>query len=71
MPPPPSRLVFMPFLPWYRARRPLHTIDPFYLSWKTKRAGIEARFIELVGYINGQMPHFVMDKVQNALNDAG
>jgi UDP-N-acetyl-D-glucosamine dehydrogenase len=46
-------------------------IDPFYLSWKTKQAGIEARFIELAGYINGQMPHFVADKIQNALNDAG
>src|SRR6204780_916504 len=46
-------------------------IDPFYLSWKTKQAGIEARFIELAGYINGQMPHFVVDKVQNALNNAG
>jgi UDP-N-acetyl-D-glucosamine dehydrogenase len=44
-------------------------IDPFYLSWKTKQAGIEARFIELAGYINGSMPHFVVDKIQNALND--
>jgi UDP-N-acetyl-D-glucosamine dehydrogenase len=45
-------------------------IDPFYLSWKTKQAGIEARFIDLAGYINGSMPHFVVDKIQNALNDA-
>jgi UDP-N-acetyl-D-glucosamine dehydrogenase len=44
-------------------------IDPFYLSWKTKQAGIEARFIELAGYINGRMPDFVLEKVQNALND--
>jgi UDP-N-acetyl-D-glucosamine dehydrogenase len=44
-------------------------IDPFYLSWKTKQAGIEARFIDLAGQINGQMPHFVVDKVQSALND--
>ena len=44
-------------------------IDPFYLSWKTRQAGIEARFIELAGYINGQMPHFVADKIQNALNE--
>jgi len=44
-------------------------IDPFYLSWKTKQAGIEARFIELAGYINGQMPHFVVEKIQTALND--
>src|SRR6266481_5718745 len=46
-------------------------IDPFYLSWKSKQAGIEARFIELAGYINGQMPHFVVDKIQSALNDHG
>jgi UDP-N-acetyl-D-glucosamine dehydrogenase len=46
-------------------------VDPFYLSWKTRQAGIEARFIELAGYINGQMPHFVVDKIQNALNDHG
>lgn len=44
-------------------------IDPFYLSWKTKQAGIEARFIELAGYINGQMPHYVIERVQSALND--
>ena len=44
-------------------------IDPFYLSWKTKQAGIEARFIELAGHINGSMPHFVVDKIQNALNE--
>jgi UDP-N-acetyl-D-glucosamine dehydrogenase len=43
-------------------------IDPFYLSWKTKQSGIEARFIELAGYINGNMPHFVVGKVQSALN---
>jgi UDP-N-acetyl-D-glucosamine dehydrogenase len=39
------------------------------LSWKTRQAGIEARFIELAGYVNGQMPHFLVDKIQNALND--
>src|SRR6202046_2898275 len=44
-------------------------IDPFYLSWKTKQAGIEARFIELAGYINGQMPPFIVRKTQNALTD--
>ena len=44
-------------------------IDPFYLSWKTKQSGIEARFIELAGCINGQMPHFVVDKIQNTLNE--
>jgi len=46
-------------------------VDPFYLSWKSKQAGAEARFIELAGQINGQMPHFVVEKIQAALNDHG
>ncbi|MGH9626746.1 MAG: nucleotide sugar dehydrogenase, partial [Bryobacteraceae bacterium] len=60
---------YMPFYPGPGLGGHFIPIDPFYLSWKTKQAGIEARFIELAGYINGQMPHFVVDKVQNALND--
>ncbi len=60
---------FMPFYPGPGLGGHCIPIDPFYLSWKTKQAGIEARFIELAGYINGQMPHFVLDKIQNALNE--
>jgi UDP-N-acetyl-D-glucosamine dehydrogenase len=60
---------FMPFYPGPGLGGHCIPIDPFYLSWKTKQAGVEARFIELAGYINGNMPHFVVDKVQNALND--
>ncbi|HTS63870.1 MAG TPA: nucleotide sugar dehydrogenase [Candidatus Acidoferrales bacterium] len=62
---------FMPFYPGPGLGGHCIPIDPFYLSWKTRQAGIEARFIELAGYINGQMPHFVVEKVQNALNDHG
>src|SRR3984885_4600112 len=61
---------FMPFYPGPGLGGHCIPIDPFYLSWKTKQAGIEARFIELAGYINGNMPHFVVEKVQSALNDA-
>jgi UDP-N-acetyl-D-glucosamine dehydrogenase len=60
---------FMPFYPGPGLGGHCIPIDPFYLSWKTRQAGIEARFIELAGYINGQMPHFVVDKIQNALNE--
>ncbi len=60
---------FMPFYPGPGLGGHCIPIDPFYLSWKTKQAGIEARFIELAGYINGTMPHFVVDKIQNALNE--
>jgi UDP-N-acetyl-D-glucosamine dehydrogenase len=62
---------FMPFYPGPGLGGHCIPIDPFYLSWKTRQAGIEARFIELAGYINGQMPHFVVEKIQNALNDHG
>jgi UDP-N-acetyl-D-glucosamine dehydrogenase len=62
---------FMPFYPGPGLGGHCIPIDPFYLSWKTRQAGFEARFIELAGYINGQMPHFVVDKVQNALNEQG
>jgi UDP-N-acetyl-D-glucosamine dehydrogenase len=62
---------FVPYYPGPGIGGHCIPIDPFYLSWKTKQAGIEARFIELAGYINGQMPHFVVTKVQNALNDVG
>ncbi|HEX5431616.1 MAG TPA: nucleotide sugar dehydrogenase [Bryobacteraceae bacterium] len=60
---------FMPFYPGPGLGGHCIPIDPYYLSWKTKQAGIEARFIDLAGYINGQMPHFIVDKIQNALND--
>ena len=60
---------FMPFYPGPGLGGHCIPIDPFYLSWKTKQAGIEARFIELAGHINGSMPQFVLDKIQNALND--
>jgi UDP-N-acetyl-D-glucosamine dehydrogenase len=43
-------------------------IDPFYLSWKAKQSGFDPRFIELAGHINGGMPHYVVDKVSEALN---
>jgi UDP-N-acetyl-D-glucosamine dehydrogenase len=62
---------FMPFYPGPGLGGHCIPIDPFYLSWKSRQAGIEARFIELAGYINGQMPEFTVGKVQNALNDRG
>src|SRR6476620_2527095 len=43
-------------------------IDPVYLSWKAKQTGFDPRFIELAGHINAGMPHYVVDKVGEALN---
>ena len=43
-------------------------IDPFYLSWKAKMSGFDARFIELAGAINESMPRFVVERITDALN---
>lgn len=44
-------------------------IDPFYLTWKAREYEMNTRFIELAGEINTMMPHWVVDKVTDALND--
>ena len=59
---------FMPFYPGPGLGGHCIPIDPFYLSWKAKQAGFEARFIELAGHVNAAMPHYVVDKVGEALN---
>jgi UDP-N-acetyl-D-glucosamine dehydrogenase len=59
---------FMPFYPGPGLGGHCIPIDPFYLSWKAKEAGFEARFIELAGQVNSGMPHYVADKVGLALN---
>jgi UDP-N-acetyl-D-glucosamine dehydrogenase len=61
---------FMPFYPGPGLGGHCIPIDPHYLSWKLKTLNYTARFIELAAEINGQMPHYVVDKVVDVLNDA-
>jgi UDP-N-acetyl-D-glucosamine dehydrogenase len=61
---------FMPFYPGPGLGGHCIPIDPFYLSWKAKQTGFDPRFIELAGQVNGSMPHFVVDKIAEALNEA-
>jgi len=44
-------------------------IDPFYLTWKARQYGMATRFIELAGEINTEMPHYVVTRTMDALND--
>ena len=60
---------FMPFYPGPGLGGHCIPVDPLYLSWKTKQTGHEARLIDLAVQINIQMPRFIVDKVQAALND--
>ncbi len=60
---------FMPFYPGPGLGGHCIPIDPFYLSWKAKQAGSEARFIELAGQVNAFMPKHVVKLVTRGLND--
>ena len=62
---------FMPFYPGPGLGGHCIPIDPFYLSWKARQVGFEARFIELAGLINSYMPRHVVEKVVQALNEHG
>jgi UDP-N-acetyl-D-glucosamine dehydrogenase len=44
-------------------------IDPLYLSWRLRALNYTARFIELASEINTSMPRYVLNKVQDALNE--
>ncbi|NRA97626.1 MAG: nucleotide sugar dehydrogenase [Planctomycetes bacterium] len=59
---------FMPFFPGPGLGGHCIPIDPHYLSWKLKTLNYNARFIELAGEINSQMPGYVVDLCAEALN---
>jgi UDP-N-acetyl-D-glucosamine dehydrogenase len=46
-------------------------VDPFYLTWVARKFGMNTRFIELAGEVNTGMPTFVVNKIADALNEAG
>ena len=46
-------------------------VDPHYLSWKLRSVKYSAQFIELASEINTGMPRYWVQKMQDALNDAG
>jgi UDP-N-acetyl-D-glucosamine dehydrogenase len=60
---------FMPFYPGPGLGGHCIPIDPHYLSWKLKTLNYKARFIELAGEVNSEMPDYVMTKIVNGLND--
>jgi UDP-N-acetyl-D-glucosamine dehydrogenase len=60
---------FMPFYPGPGLGGHCIPIDPLYLSWKLKTLNYRARFIELAGEINSDMPEYVCDRVAAGLNE--
>jgi len=59
---------FMPFYPGPGVGGHCIPVDPIYLSWKARMQGFEARFIDLASQVNSEMPHYVVNKVIEALN---
>jgi UDP-N-acetyl-D-glucosamine dehydrogenase len=62
---------FTPFYPGPGLGGHCIPIDPFYLTWKAREYGINTRFIELAGEVNTAMPHWVVGKVMDSLNEKG
>ncbi|MDD5757436.1 MAG: nucleotide sugar dehydrogenase, partial [bacterium] len=62
---------FMPFYPGPGIGGHCIPLDPHYLSWRVRLEGYDAKFIELAGQINRSMPEYVINKLNDALNNKG
>ncbi|WP_430911611.1 nucleotide sugar dehydrogenase [Methylobacterium sp. sgz302541] len=59
---------FMPFQPGPGLGGHCIPIDPFYLTWKAREFDVATRFIELAGEVNRRMPHYVVERLGEALD---
>jgi UDP-N-acetyl-D-glucosamine dehydrogenase len=62
---------FMPFYPGPGLGGHCIPIDPLYLKWKLTSLDFKAQFIDLADSINSNMPHYVVTRVMEQLNDFG
>ena len=59
---------FVPYYPGPGLGGHCIPVDPFYLTWKAREYGINARFVELAGEVNSNMPEWVVKKIAEGLN---
>jgi UDP-N-acetyl-D-glucosamine dehydrogenase len=63
---------YMPFWPGPGVGGHCIAIDPSYLSWRTaQQTGYHIGFIEHANEVINRMPHYVVNRIGDALNDAG
>lgn len=63
---------YMPFWPGPGVGGHCIAIDPSYLSWRAgQQLGYRIGFIEHANEVNNRMPGYVVDRIADALNDAG
>jgi UDP-N-acetyl-D-glucosamine dehydrogenase len=60
---------FMPFYPGPGVGGHCIPVDPMYLSWRVKQFGGAAKFIDLARDVNAGMPLYVVNRIQDLLND--
>ena len=60
---------FMRFLPGPGLGGHCIPVDPHYLAWKLKTLDYTARFIELAAEVNSSMPQYVVNKINEVLNE--
>jgi UDP-N-acetyl-D-glucosamine dehydrogenase len=60
---------FMPFYPGPGVGGHCIPVDPMYLSWRVKQFGGAAKFIDLARDVNAAMPLYVVNRVQDLLNE--
>lgn len=60
---------FMPFYPGPGVGGHCIPVDPMYLSWRVRQFGGSAKFIELARDVNNAMPLYVVERIQDILND--
>jgi UDP-N-acetyl-D-glucosamine dehydrogenase len=58
---------YMPFWPGPGVGGHCIPVDPLYLAWKARAAGVPARFVELAAEINADMPFHVVTALEAAL----
>ncbi len=61
---------YMPFYPGPGLGGHCIPIDPFYMAWKAKQLGQDARFIELAGTVNTSMPSYVVNRTIQWVNES-
>jgi UDP-N-acetyl-D-glucosamine dehydrogenase len=62
---------FMPFRPGPGLGGHCIPVDPYYLAWTARALGLSADFIELAGRVNDSMPHYVVERLRDALDRRG
>jgi UDP-N-acetyl-D-glucosamine dehydrogenase len=62
---------YMPFYPGPGIGGHCLPVDPYYLSWRSRLAGYEPKFMAFADEINRQMPDYVVQLAADALNDRG